>query len=444
MKENMPGWMKASTPLSMDTKVFNQGEFDEKEDVQRRGRSYLNPRTEALMTVPDVLQPGNLGTAAYSKPALALHLLRKYILGEKRFDYAFRSYIKRWAFKHPTPWDFFHTMENVGGEDLGWFWRGWILNNWNLDQGIKDVKYVNNDPAKGALITLENLEEMAMPVVLAIQQENGRSDTVTLPAEIWQKGSEWTFNFPSVTKIKSVIIDPSHDFPDIDPSNNNWNGTAPVKPVPPGVSPSAVIDNYLKSIGGKEKLAAVKDLSFSSTGSVQGQKITYTRKYKTPDKYLMEIDLPELNMTAVKLLVNGDSIHITQMGQTAQSVDEDTRKKLKQETIIFPELNFSGDAYKPTLTSIKNIDGKDAYELKITNPSGQSVTYYYDVSTGYKLRTIEPNSQQGATVTDYGDYRDVNGIKFPFHINIDQGEIAFDLTVQNIKVNSGLTEADFK
>ncbi len=56
-------------------------------------------------------------------------------------------------FKHPTPWDFFRTMENVAGEDLSWFWRGWFLNSWKLDQSVKDVKYVANDPAKGALVT---------------------------------------------------------------------------------------------------------------------------------------------------------------------------------------------------------------------------------------------------------------------------------------------------
>ncbi len=146
--------------------------------------------------------------------------MRKYVLGEKRFDYAFRTYIKRWAFKHPTPWDFFRTMENASGEDLAWFWRGWILNNWKLDQGIKGVKYADNDPAKGSFITIVNQDQMVMPVVLAIEQENGRTDTLTLPAEIWEKGPVHTLAFESTSRIKSIVIDPSHDFPDINPANN--------------------------------------------------------------------------------------------------------------------------------------------------------------------------------------------------------------------------------
>ena len=77
-----------------------------------------------------MVQQENLGIAAYEKPALMLSALRDVVLGPDRFDAAFREYIRRWAFKHPTPWDFFHTIENVGGEDLGWFWRGWVACCW--------------------------------------------------------------------------------------------------------------------------------------------------------------------------------------------------------------------------------------------------------------------------------------------------------------------------
>jgi hypothetical protein len=94
-------------------------------------------------------------------------LLREQILGPERFDFAFQTYIKRWAFKHPTPDDFFRTIENAAGESLQWFWRGWFVNNWRLDVGVRDVKYVDSTNfSKGALITLDNLEKMAMPVIL--------------------------------------------------------------------------------------------------------------------------------------------------------------------------------------------------------------------------------------------------------------------------------------
>src|ERR1700712_3201812 len=152
-------------------------------------------------------------------------------------------------------------MENVGGEDLSWFWRGWIINNWKLDQGVKEVNYVEKDTTKGALITIENLEQMAMPVVMAITQTNGITDTISLPAEIWHTGPTWTFRYASTSKIKKVVIDPSHDFPDVSLFNNSWNGSAQIKPVPAGVTAGDVIGNYLKAVGGTSKLNDITDLS---------------------------------------------------------------------------------------------------------------------------------------------------------------------------------------
>lgn len=206
----------------VDTREFNHGEFFHKTNRWQLAKAMFGERSEAIMNLPDVLLSINLGYEAYDKPGLALDLLRSYVLGEKRFDRAFRAYIGRWAFRHPTPWDFFRTMENVAGEDLGWFWRGWILNNWKLDQAVQSVKYRDNDPARGAIITLENKEEMVMPVVLAIRQENGTTDTLRLPVEIWQRGPVKAFPYPSVSKIASIVIDPLRELPDIDSTNNVW------------------------------------------------------------------------------------------------------------------------------------------------------------------------------------------------------------------------------
>jgi hypothetical protein len=426
----------------VDTKVFNNGEFAHKQDAQRAAQYMFNERSEAIFTVPDVIQAYNLGTAAYSKPAMALDLLRKYVLGEKRFDYAFRTYIRRWAFKHPTPWDFFHCMENAGGEDLGWFWRGWILNNWKLDQGVKDVKYVESDPSKGAIITIENLEEMAMPVVMVISQENGNTDTVNLPVEIWQHGPTKAIAYPSTSKIKRIVIDPEHAFPDIHPDNNVWTGQAAEKPVPPGVSATTVIDNYLTAIGGRQKVEAVKDLVLVATANVQGQNVIETRKYLAPDAGELDIELPDMKMHAVHLVITPDSVSITQMGQHP-ALDETTKKELRENVTPFPELNFGKEGYKTELTSIKNLEGTDAYELKVTGPSGHVNLYYYAVSTGLRVRTVR-STAQGSATTDYGDYREQDGIKFPWHIDENQGEVELDMKVQSIKVNSGLTRADLK
>jgi hypothetical protein len=206
----------------LNTKAFNNGEYYRSQDISKVAPRMFSDKAEALMTTPDVIQNAQLGNAGYFKPALGLNLLRDQILGPERFDEAFRTYVHRWAFKHPTPWDFFRTIENVAGEDLGWFWRGWFLNTWKLDQAVKEVKYKDNDPAKGALITIENLDQLVMPVQVAIQTANGKADTVKLPVEIWQRGGTWTFLYPSTTTLTQVVIDPQGALPDMNRENNTW------------------------------------------------------------------------------------------------------------------------------------------------------------------------------------------------------------------------------
>ena len=88
------------------------------------------------------------GNNAYSKPGTALNILRETVMGEELFDYAFREYAQRWMFKHPTPEDFFRTMEDASAVDLDWYWRGWFYTTDYVDIGVKDVKkyFVSNEP----------------------------------------------------------------------------------------------------------------------------------------------------------------------------------------------------------------------------------------------------------------------------------------------------------
>ena len=159
----------------------------------------------------------------YSKTAYGLKILRDVVVGKDRFDYAFRKYTEAWAFKHPTPYDFFHCMNNAAGEDLNWFWKQWFFTVWTLDQAVTEIKYVENDPAKGAYITIENKNKMIMPVILKIVQANGQSEIIRLPVEIWQRGAVWTLKYASTTKINEVVLDPDNVLPDVNRKNNQWN-----------------------------------------------------------------------------------------------------------------------------------------------------------------------------------------------------------------------------
>lgn len=203
------------------TNVFNNGEYrDTNKRAQGILRSFRNSN-DPLMTAPEAIGLRDYGQY-YIKTALGLDMLRNQVLGPERFDYAFHEYIKHWAFKHPLPYDFFRAMNDAAGEDLNWFFKPWFFTTWKLDQAVEGVKYVKDDPKNGALITLVNKEKMAMPVVLEITQENGTVETLNLPVNIWQRNSIWTFKYPSTSAIKSIVIDPGKDLPDINLKNNVW------------------------------------------------------------------------------------------------------------------------------------------------------------------------------------------------------------------------------
>ena len=205
------------------TDAFNKGEYkNRKFDMHAIAKSMFRETADPIMSIPDVIQVRNLGWEAYNKPGFGLRILRENILGADRFDYALKNYISKWAFKHPTPMDFFRAMEDGAGEDLGWFWKSWFYELWKLDQSVKEVDYVEQDPTKGAVITIENLDKMAMPAIVEVELTSGEKERFTFPVEIWQRGSSWTFRTSTKLPIKSVVIDPDHSFPDMDSKNNTW------------------------------------------------------------------------------------------------------------------------------------------------------------------------------------------------------------------------------
>ena len=102
-------------------------------------------KQNSIMSSSDNILPGTFGPNAYSKPATGLNILRETVMGRELFDYAFKEYARRWAFKHPTPADFFRTMEDASAVDLDWFWKGWFYSVDALDQGIAEVEWMQVD-----------------------------------------------------------------------------------------------------------------------------------------------------------------------------------------------------------------------------------------------------------------------------------------------------------
>ncbi|MEX2594222.1 MAG: M1 family metallopeptidase [Anditalea sp.] len=198
---------------------FNNGEYGSTLDETRRFVGWLTKEDrESIDTYPDVSNTANLGMVAYMKPAMGLIMLREYILGEERFDNAFKSYIKTWAFKHPQPNDFFNHMENVAGENLSWFWKGWFYGSGNIDISLDQViPYGGN-----YVVVLSNRGEMPMPVLLEVIFDDGSKERISLPVEIWQRGDQWNHMLTTDKTVKSIEIDPEKIMSDINISNDSW------------------------------------------------------------------------------------------------------------------------------------------------------------------------------------------------------------------------------
>ncbi len=229
--ERTYGWMDEGFNTFIDiyaSDAFNKGEYAPKRDdeyapgggnpVDEILPVLKDPQAPVMLTRADAIPEKYRHPMVYFKPALGLVLLREQILGPRRFDYAFRQYIRSWAYRHPGPYDFFRAMDNEAGEDLSWFWRGWFLHNWSLDLAVQGVKASTG----GYDVTIANLDQMAMPAVLELVWKDGTKQRVALPVETWLQGGVRTLHFVSAQALVAATIDPDHVLPDEDRGNNSW------------------------------------------------------------------------------------------------------------------------------------------------------------------------------------------------------------------------------
>ncbi len=194
----------------------------------------LSGREEPIMTPADQIR-GSLSVTAYTKPGLGLILLRDRIIGPERFDAAFREYIRRWAYKHPTPADFFRTIEDGVGEDLSWFWRAWFYTTERLDQAVDSVT-VSDSAGVMSRVHLRSASPMPMPVELDLRLEDGSTRHLSLPVEIWYGGNHYTVLVPGPKRVVGATIDARNQYPDTRRENNSW--LAPAAATSPAGSPT--------------------------------------------------------------------------------------------------------------------------------------------------------------------------------------------------------------
>ena len=172
---------------------------------------------QPLITNPTEVH--DLMWTGYQKPALMLQTLRFEVLGKARFDTAFRDYIRTWAFKHPTPADFFRRMRDASGMELDWFWRDWVYTTARLDQAVEPVV---TDTTGHASVWIVNKGTMVLPTELRITFDDGKSETVKLPVEMWNLGPRFLYRLVSAQHVRRVEVDPRRVLPDVNRANNVW------------------------------------------------------------------------------------------------------------------------------------------------------------------------------------------------------------------------------
>lgn len=217
------------------------------------------------------------------------------------------------------------------------------------------------------------------------------------------------------------------------------------KELPAGLTAEKVIENYIDALGGEEKLTAVKSLKMEMGADMMGNAIDMTVIKEVPSKLLVEVGMGGNVMS--KQMLNGDNAVIVQMGNKLP-VNDEMKHQLTMQSYPFPELMYDELGMKTKLTGIEKIDDKDAYAVEVTTPKGDKVTQYYDTKTGFKIReTKVAKTPQGemSLSTDYGDYKAVDGIYFPYLIVQPMGGgMKMNIKTENIQVNPEINEEVFK
>lgn len=233
-------WWWMDEGLNSFCQYLSEQEF-EKGYPSRRGpiqnitdyMSLPKERLEPIMTKGDAV--ANVGSNAYAKAATGLNLLRETIMGKELFDFSFREYARRWAFKHPTPSDLFRTMEDASAVDLDWFWRGWFFGTDPVDISLDSVKWAKStEQLDGKDINLYELSftnkgGMIMPVFIEWTYKDGSKEIEKVPVGVWMSNeNQFKKVFRKEKEVDAIVLDPNKQTADINPSNGLW----PVKEMP--------------------------------------------------------------------------------------------------------------------------------------------------------------------------------------------------------------------
>jgi len=209
--------------------------------------------------------------------------------------------------------------------------------------------------------------------------------------------------------------------------------------MPEGITAASIIENYIQAIGGKAKLEAVESYAMSATAEMQGMKLEMEMKKTSKDQFMQDVKM--MGNSVSKQVLDGDKGYAVGQGQRKDLSAEEI-EKVKEESATFPELNYlavGGIA----LDGMETVGDKKAYKIKVTD----NKTVFYDAETSLKLQEVNVTEMQGQQVKQtlmFDDYKEVSGILFPFKLTQSMGPQNIEFIVTEIKVNDGVSPADFE
>ena len=224
-------------------------------------------------------------------------------------------------------------------------------------------------------------------------------------------------------------------------NNKKITAPEPTETKAADISADEIIANYVKALGGADAINAIKDYKITGTMSVSGQNLNVTQMFKQPDMTSMLMGMG--GVIVQRVAFDGQTLRMSGMGGNQEFTEGTEFENAKAEAGVAPPMNFAAMGYKMTVKGIEKIGDKEVFVVVVE--TGTVKTYYFDTHTGLLLRvsTIMDTPQgEMQMVTDYSDYRPVNGVLFPHKQTV--AAMGMEVTVNSIEVNTGLADEDFK
>lgn len=224
-----------------------------------------------------------------------------------------------------------------------------------------------------------------------------------------------------------------------DTDGNIYDPNIKLTPAPDGITAETVINNYVNAVGGLKKIKKIKDLTMNASASMQGQTINFDTYIKSPDKSFMQIG--SQGMVFAKQIYNaGKGVNVTPMSNETKPMEAAELASFKEQALVVGEAFYKELGYTCTLLGIEQQRNEDKwYKVLIEIPGTDPQTSYFDVNTGLKVKT-----EMKGSYTSFSDYREVNGVKFPYTMQSSMEGQAFTITVNNATANTKISDDLFK